>query len=97
MDLDTAIQYDSKFFDAYLTRATFYHSQGDYITSIEDCNLALTLEPTSVGALLIRGACKCKLTQYSRSIMDFSKAISIDRVNKLFKSRLAISPFIIGQ
>lgn len=87
-DLDVSIEFDPKFFDAFITRATYCHSQGNaklkveqYPTSIEDCNSALMLEPTSVRALLLRGASKCKLNQYSRSILDFTKATSLDRVS----------------
>nr|KAJ3422198.1 cytochrome c oxidase subunit 1 [Polyrhizophydium stewartii] len=80
-DLDLAIQYDEKFFDAYLTRASYHHAKGMYAKGIEDCNEALKLEPTSIRSHLLRGACKCKLNQYGLAITDFSKAINIDKTS----------------
>jgi tetratricopeptide (TPR) repeat protein len=82
-DLHLAIQCDPRFFDAYLTRANYYHSDGQYAVAIEDCNMALELEPTSVSAFLLRGACKCKLNHYARAIVDFTNASNIDKVFQL--------------
>ncbi|KAJ1556100.1 cytochrome c oxidase subunit 1, partial [Cladochytrium tenue] len=78
-DLDKAVQHDSRFFEAYLTRASYYHSQASYIEGIEDCNEAIRIEPTSVRAYLLRGACKCKLRQYALAIGDFTRAINLDK------------------
>ncbi|KAK5670739.1 hypothetical protein QVD99_002513 [Batrachochytrium dendrobatidis] len=78
-DLDLAIQYDEKFFEAYLTRASFHHSKGMYTRGIEDCNEALKLEPTSIRSHLLRGACKCKLNQFGLAIADFTRATIIDK------------------
>ncbi|KAJ3212811.1 cytochrome c oxidase subunit 1 [Dinochytrium kinnereticum] len=79
VDLDRALKYDPKFFEAYLTRASYYHARGAYTEGIEDCNEALKLEPTSIRAHLLRGACKCKLHQYGLAIVDFTKAIQLDK------------------
>ncbi|KAI8923467.1 hypothetical protein BC831DRAFT_470816 [Entophlyctis helioformis] len=80
-DLDLAIMHDDKFFEAFLTRASYHHAKGMYAKGIEDCNEALKLEPTSIRSHLLRGACKCKLNQYSLAINDFSKAINIDKTS----------------
>ncbi|KAJ3327686.1 cytochrome c oxidase subunit 1 [Blyttiomyces sp. JEL0837] len=78
-DLDKALKLDPKFFEAYLSRASYHHSQNSYVEGIEDCNEALKLEPTSIRAHLLRGACKCKLHQYGLAIIDFTKAIQLDK------------------
>ena len=80
-DLNSAVSLDEKFFEAYLTRASYYHSIGMYTNSIEDCNEALKLEPTSIRSHLLRGACKCKLNQFGLAITDFSKVINIDKTS----------------
>ncbi|KAJ1567925.1 cytochrome c oxidase subunit 1, partial [Nowakowskiella sp. JEL0078] len=79
LDIDRALKYDSRFFEAFLTRAAFCHSKGFYKDGIEDCNEALKIEPTSIRAHLLRGACKCKMFQYTLAINDFSRAIQLDR------------------
>ncbi|KAJ3108931.1 cytochrome c oxidase subunit 1 [Phlyctochytrium planicorne] len=79
IDLDRALKYDPKFFEAYLTRASYYHARGAFTEGIEDCNEALKLEPSSIRAHLLRGACKCKLHQYGLAIIDFTKAIQLDK------------------
>ncbi|KAJ3416949.1 cytochrome c oxidase subunit 1 [Chytridiales sp. JEL 0842] len=81
VDLDRALKLDGKFFEAYLTRASYYHTKGSYAEGIEDCNEALRLEPTSIRAHLLRGACKCKLHQYGLAILDFTKAIHLDKTS----------------
>lgn len=78
-DFDLAIKYDPKFFDAYITRATYHHSQENYVAAIEDCNIALMLEPTSIAAFLLRGTCRCKLDQSSKAITDFTSAVVLDK------------------
>jgi tetratricopeptide (TPR) repeat protein len=102
VDLDRALKLDPRFFEAYLSRASYYHAKGRtnnplqisfrdcgyslqflagaYTEGIEDCNEALRLEPTSIRAHLLRGACKCKLHQYGLAIQDFTKAIQLDKV-----------------
>ena len=76
--LDNAIRLDSKYFDAYLSRASFHFQNSNYLDSVADCNSALALEPTSIKALSIRGACNLKSAKYSKSIEDFSEVISLD-------------------
>ncbi|KAI9332143.1 hypothetical protein DFJ73DRAFT_64411 [Zopfochytrium polystomum] len=78
-DLDKALKFDPKFFEAYLSRASYYHSKGAYAEGIEDCNEALRLEPSSIRAYLLRGACKCKLHQYGLAISDFTRSIQLDK------------------
>ncbi|KAJ2995748.1 cytochrome c oxidase subunit 1 [Globomyces sp. JEL0801] len=80
-DFNVAIQLDPKFFDAYLTRASFNHSNGRFGKAIEDCDEALYIEPTSIAAHILRGTCKSKLDQQTHAILDFSKAISIDKTS----------------
>ncbi|KAH9251261.1 hypothetical protein BASA81_010883 [Batrachochytrium salamandrivorans] len=81
IDLDMAIKYNKKFFEAFLTRASYYHSKAMYVQGIEDCNEAIKLEPTSIKSHLLRGASKCKLNQYALAILDFTKAIGIDKTS----------------
>ncbi|KAI8804058.1 hypothetical protein BJ742DRAFT_826275 [Cladochytrium replicatum] len=78
-DIDRAIKADPKFFEAFLSRAAYHHTKGEYIEGVEDCNEALKIEPTSIRAHLLRGACKCKLHQFTLAIVDFSNAIQLDR------------------
>ncbi|KAJ3032763.1 cytochrome c oxidase subunit 1, partial [Rhizophlyctis rosea] len=78
-DLDKALNLDPRFFDAYLTRASFFHVKGNYAEGVNDCNEALLLEPTSLRAHLLRGACRCKLHQFTMAIADFTRAINLDK------------------
>ncbi|KAI8610448.1 hypothetical protein BC830DRAFT_742726 [Chytriomyces sp. MP71] len=78
-DLDIALKLDPRFFEAYLSRASYNHTKGQFTEGIEDCNNALKLEPTSIRAHLLRGACNCKIHQYGLAIVDFTKAIHLDK------------------
>jgi tetratricopeptide (TPR) repeat protein len=69
--------YDPNFFEAYLARAAFNHSRQSFIEGIEDCNKALNIEATSIRAHLLRGACQCKLGDYTAAIVDFTKATNV--------------------
>ncbi|KAJ3324940.1 cytochrome c oxidase subunit 1 [Boothiomyces sp. JEL0866] len=80
-DLNYAIELDPKFFDAYLTRAAYYESKGQYQKAIVDCDEALKIEPTSIRAHILRGDSKCKLNQYAIAIMDYTKAATIDKTS----------------
>ncbi len=79
-DLDRAIKLDARYFDAYIARASYYHSIGHYAEGVEDCSKALKVEPSSIRAHLLRGSCKCELNQLALAISDFTKAISLDKV-----------------
>ncbi|KAJ3157813.1 cytochrome c oxidase subunit 1 [Geranomyces variabilis] len=81
VDLSKAIKLDPDYFEAYITRASYYQMQGDYQLAIEDCTEALRVEPTSIRAYLLRGACNCKLLQFDIALADFGQAISIDRTS----------------
>ncbi|KAI9199213.1 uncharacterized protein BJ171DRAFT_632051 [Polychytrium aggregatum] len=131
-DLDRALKHDPQFFEAYLTRASYYHSKGpvrygthryesdrkwacrrheatsalwflthlwmagDYNLSIDDCNEALKLEPTSIRAFLLRGACKCKLNQHSAGIQDFTRATQLDRACRFAFYNRAVTYQLLG-
>ncbi|TPX57923.1 hypothetical protein PhCBS80983_g03494 [Powellomyces hirtus] len=79
LDLGKAIKLDPDYFDAYITRASYYQTKAEYSLAIEDCNEALRVEPTSIRAYLLRGACNCRLLSYDLALADFTKAITIDR------------------
>ncbi|KAJ3123091.1 cytochrome c oxidase subunit 1 [Physocladia obscura] len=79
-DLDIAIKLESKYFEAYLSRASYNQLKGNFAEGIEDCNSALRLEPSSIRAHLIRGACNCKIHQFGLAIADFTKAIHLDKM-----------------
>ncbi|KAJ3354248.1 cytochrome c oxidase subunit 1 [Entophlyctis luteolus] len=79
LDLDMAIKLNAKFFEAFLSRASYNHSKGMYVEGIEDCNHALRLEPSSIRAHLLRGACNCKIHEYGSAIADFTKAAYLDK------------------
>ncbi|KAI8593966.1 hypothetical protein BDZ88DRAFT_3091 [Geranomyces variabilis] len=81
VDLSKAIKLDPDYFEAYITRASYYQMQGDYQLAIEDCTEALRVEPTSIRAYLLRGACNCKLLQFDIALADFGQAINIDRTS----------------
>ncbi|KAJ3259590.1 cytochrome c oxidase subunit 1 [Boothiomyces macroporosus] len=80
-DLNYALELDPKFFDAYLTRAAYYESKGQYQKAIADCDEALKIEPTSIRAHILRGNSKCRLNQFGIAIMDYTKAATIDKVH----------------
>lgn len=80
-DLNYALELDPKFFDAYLTRAAYYESKGQYQKAIADCDEALKIEPTSIRAHILRGNSKCRLNQFVIAIMDYTKAATIDKVH----------------
>ncbi|KAJ3161681.1 cytochrome c oxidase subunit 1 [Geranomyces michiganensis] len=81
LDLTKAIKLDPEYFEAYITRASYYQTKGEYEPAIEDCTEALRVEPTSIRAYLLRGACHCKLLQFEIALADFGKAIAIDRTS----------------
>ncbi|KAJ3184569.1 cytochrome c oxidase subunit 1 [Geranomyces variabilis] len=80
-DMSKAIKLDPDYFEAYITRASYYQMKGDYQLAIEDCTEALRVEPTSIRAYLLRGGCNCKLLQFDIALADFGQAITIDRTS----------------
>ncbi|KAI8823702.1 uncharacterized protein EV422DRAFT_585274 [Fimicolochytrium jonesii] len=80
-DLDKAIKLDPDFFEAYIARASYYQSKGEYNLAIDDCDEASRIEPTSIRACLLKGACNCKLGEFDMAIQDFTKAMVIDRTS----------------
>ncbi|KAI8916097.1 hypothetical protein EDD86DRAFT_268223 [Gorgonomyces haynaldii] len=95
-DLDLAIQHDPKFFDAYLSRASYYQQIGDFEKGVDDCNMALQLEPTSIRALLLRGICRTRMGDQQRALADFTKAITFDKASAYAFFNRAIAYEMLG-
>jgi len=72
--------------DLLLGRGRAYGETGDYVHALEDFDAALTLRPSSAGALLDRGVALRLLGQYDRAIADFDRLILLDQ-----------GPFLVGR
>jgi tetratricopeptide (TPR) repeat protein len=79
-DLTKAIRYNTRFFDAFIARASFFDNRGEYVLAILDCNEALKLEPSSLQAHLLRGTVSAKVHKYVEALEDFGLAITVDAV-----------------
>ncbi|XP_052281417.1 uncharacterized protein LOC127878913 isoform X2 [Dreissena polymorpha] len=77
-DFNRALALNPTIFQAYLSRACFYGSKGNYTKAILNCNEAIKLQPKSVRAYLYRGALKYHIKAYELAIWDLSKAAGID-------------------
>ena len=56
------------------------YSQGDYSTAMEDINSAIKIEPKFIEALALRANIFADSKNYTSSISDFEKAITLDSV-----------------
>ncbi|KAI9092398.1 hypothetical protein DFS34DRAFT_633351 [Phlyctochytrium arcticum] len=95
-DLGKAIELDGKYFEAYMTRASYHHLKGNNQQGVEDCNEALKIEPTSIRAYLLRGACNCKLQLFALAIGDFTRAINLDRKSHFAFYNRAVTSQLMG-
>ncbi|KNC98500.1 uncharacterized protein SPPG_06197, partial [Spizellomyces punctatus DAOM BR117] len=95
-DLGTAIKLDPKFFESYMTRASYHHLKGNYVNGVDDCNEALKIEPTSIRAYLLRGACNCKLHQFTLALNDFTRAVALDRTSHFAFYNRAVTYQLMG-
>jgi tetratricopeptide (TPR) repeat protein len=65
------------FAEAWNRRAVLYYSMGDYYKSIEDCRVAIELNPVHFGALHGLGLCYATLGKYREAIQAFQQALAI--------------------
>lgn len=77
-DFNKALAINPKIFQAYLSRACYYGSKGNYTKAILNCNEAIKLQPQSVRSYLYRGALKYHIKAFDLAIRDLTKATSID-------------------
>lgn len=73
-----AISLDHTYFEAYLTRATYFFNKRKFKHAIADCDVALKLESSSIHAHIMRGCCRKEIRNHDEAISDFTKSIEAD-------------------
>ena len=74
INLNKALELDSKLADAYCSRGIAYCKLGNYQEGIMDLNQAIELDPKDTLAFINRGVAYGKLGNNQRAIMDFRTA-----------------------
>ncbi|MGG6297954.1 tetratricopeptide repeat protein [Leptolyngbya sp. AN02str] len=75
--LSEVIATQPDFAEAWNRRAVLYFLQNRYRESLEDCEIALELNPIHFGALHGKGLCHAALNEYVAAIQAFRKALEI--------------------
>jgi tetratricopeptide (TPR) repeat protein len=78
MPLDVALQIDSSYIEALLTRGVFYISQGDMKSAIKDFDTILGIEPQHSRALTSKGVALQKSENYVKSTECFVTVLGIE-------------------
>ncbi|NXI59018.1 TTC6 protein, partial [Chloroceryle aenea] len=78
-DFNRALALCPSHFQAYMSRAAYYGSQGRYSKAILNCNEAIKILPNSVQAYFYRGTLKYQNKTFRAAIEDLSKAIDLDK------------------
>lgn len=80
---------DSLLLAAYLNLAMTYLKLKKETPVIENCNLALEIDPNSVKAYFRRGQAKFGLKEYQAALKDFEKVLSLEENNSAAKAEIA--------
>lgn len=72
-----AIDIDSEYAEAYISRGYLSQLNGQYDQAISDYSKAIEIQPQSAAAYINRGDSYIKIGQYDKAILDFNKAIEI--------------------
>lgn len=75
--LTKLITEEPDFAEAWNRRAVLHYTQGNYIKSIQDCEIVLKLNPIHFGAMHGLGLCYAALGEYSNGIKAFRRALEI--------------------
>ena len=75
MNHDIAITGDAK---AYVKRASLFNIIKMHEQAISDCSIALTLEPNTYFALLVRGQAHLALHQFEQCVDDLTRCLDVD-------------------
>jgi tetratricopeptide (TPR) repeat protein len=67
----------------YFNRAGSKYELEDYIGCIEDCNIAIEIDPKFIGSYVERGRAKLMLGQNESACADFSKAVSLGYIDTI--------------
>ncbi|NNM98359.1 MAG: tetratricopeptide repeat protein [Candidatus Eremiobacteraeota bacterium] len=73
--------------DIYNDRGLGYRDGGEPTNAIADYNEALSLDPSSVSALVNRGTAFVDLGEYDRALADVDRALQLEPKNLLRKVR----------
>src|SRR6185295_13023376 len=75
--LQSALEKDSLFIEAYLLRATIYEDQSKFDKAIADYKKAMSINPELYPKVyLLIGKAECRLEKYEDAKADFEKFIS---------------------
>jgi tetratricopeptide (TPR) repeat protein len=67
----------------YFNRAGAKYELEDYIGSIQDCNIAIEIDPKFIGSYVERGRAKLMLGQNESACSDFRKAVSLGFIDTI--------------
>lgn len=79
--LQSCIDKDKNFEDAYILRAFIYYKLGDYQAAINDYSQLLEVKPNHLEALKQRAFTKIQVKDYEGAIADHTRRIKIDPSN----------------
>ena len=77
----------------YTNRATAHFKCSAYKQAVEDCKLALGVQPRHLKALLRRAACYIELEEWNKAIEDYEAAHSIDGDDQGIQNKLRQARF----
>ncbi|KFO84213.1 Tetratricopeptide repeat protein 6, partial [Buceros rhinoceros silvestris] len=78
-DFNQALALCPTHYQAYMSRAAYYGSQGRYSKAILNCNEVLKIHPNSVQAYFYRGTLKYQNKTIKAAVEDLSKAIDLNK------------------
>ncbi|NXH10275.1 TTC6 protein, partial [Bucco capensis] len=78
-DFNQALALCPSHFQAYMSRAAYYESEGRYSKAILNCNEAIKILPNSVRAYFYRGTLKYQNKTFKEAIEDLSKTIDLNK------------------